>query len=947
MSGVPVVDFFPAAATLPALEAELAAAGGPARLAPLAALAWALRQSDQPRALALRDEALALMAGARPALRARLDLVQVEHLLQTAALEPAWSLAEQTLAGLTGPGHGIDDEDGEALALLRSDTLALMGAIRLDQGRPADAEACLGEAAALARRAGDALRENLALAGQARSAVLHDIRLARTPLEFALMQQAAAPPASLRALVEDYRGLCAGLVGDFGRAASHFMAAFEGAGASGQLRLRIVATTSVGRSFSNLNDNDSALEWFERGLALARPTGWPSSLGQCLMQTAETLRRLGRLEPAQALLREALTVLQPLSGSRAYAITLLYLGRLSANLEQHLAALAYFAQLEARAQVLDHIDFVIDARIGEAQALSQLDRAEEALAMAQGTLELARSRSGIDRQIELLRVLANIHERHRLPAPGEIRQGTPSLHYLTLALALMTHIQGYTAPGDLLDQLAREYARAGEHERAYDYSQQASLAREKTHGAEATNRAIALQIHYQTETARAEGEHHRALALAEVQRAQLLEQTSQTLERLGKVGQEITAHLDAAAVFEALNRHVQGLLAAESFAIYLMDADGLGLSTAFFIENGQPQPVSRVALDDPHAGSARCVRERREVLMLRKPEDDEPDSNLIPDTLDTASRMFAPMLAGERVLGVMTIQSVRSNAYGEREQRIFRTLCAYGTIALDNAHAYAQLQAARDTLVAQEKLASLGALVAGVAHELDAPIGSNLLIATTLRHQALGFAQKVQTQALRHSDVSSFLQQSTEAAEQLVQGLARAARLVSSFQEVATDRAAERRRWFDLRGTVQDIVSTLMTRIDQAGHRIELDLPEHLTLDAYPGALGQVLTQLIGNALSHGLAGCEQGLIQISARTPSAGRVLINFRDNGVGLSEAHLKRIFDPFFTTQLGQGSSGLGLYICHNIVGSLFGGRISAHSPDGEGLLFVIDLPLAAPK
>jgi len=940
MSGSEILEFFAPVAEHERLEATLADAHGPARLAPLVALAWQLRQCEQARALSLRDEALALTdaaTGLHQQQLARLDLVLAEHLLQTAALEPAAALIQQAMSAFAER----QDPIGQA------DACMLLGMVRLDQGRTADADATLATAADLARRGGDALRESLAHALRARSTVLHDIRLAREPVEFPLLLTQQPGPPSLRALADDYRGLCAGLVGDFGRAVGHFMAAFEAARASGQLRLQIVSTTAVGRSFSYLNDNDSALAWFERGLALARPTGWPSSVGQCLMQTAETLRRLGRLEPAQALLREALTVMQPLAGSRAYAINLLFLGRLSANLEQHQEALAYFAQLEARAQVLDQDHFVIDARIGEAQALSQLDRAADALAMARGTLELARRRSGIDRQIELLRVLANIHERHRLPLPAEVQQGSASLYYLKLALALMTHIQGYTAPGELLDQVAREYAKTGDFERAYDYSQQASVAREKTHGAEATNRAIALQIHYQTETARAEGDHHRMLALAEVQRAQVLEQTSQTLERLSKVGQEITAHLDASAVFDALNRHVQGLLAAESFAIYLMDDDGLGLSTALFIENGQPQPACRVALDDPHAGSARCVRERREVLMLRKPGDDEPDSNRIPGSLDTVSRIFAPLLAGERVLGAMTIQSMRPEAYGEREQRVFRTLCAYGAIALDNAQAYAQLQVARDKLVAQEKLASLGALVAGVAHELNTPIGDNLLIAGTLQHQARNFEQKVRAQTLRHSDVSNFLRQSTEAVDQLAQGLARAAKLVSSFQEVATARAAERRRRFDLRGTVQDIVSTLMTQISQAGHHVELDLPEHLTLDAYPGALGQVLTQLIGNALAHGLADRTQGLIQISARTPREDRVVISFRDNGVGLSEANLRRIFDPFFTTQLGQGSSGLGLYICHNIIDSLFGGRINAHSPAGEGLLFVIDLPRTAPK
>jgi diguanylate cyclase (GGDEF)-like protein len=168
------------------------------------------------------------------------------------------------------------------------------------------------------------------------------------------------------------------------------------------------------------------------------------------------------------------------------------------------------------------------------------------------------------------------------------------------------------------------------------------------------------------------------------------------LEHLSAVGQEITTHLDAAAVFRTLDRHVHGLLDATHFSIFLLEGEGLILRCAFGIEAGKSLPPTRYSIDDPHANSARCVRERREILVATVPGEHTP--SLIPGTLETRSLLFAPLLVGERVLGVMTVQSLRDNAYGERERLIFRTLCSYGAIALDNAAAYRQVAATLKTL---------------------------------------------------------------------------------------------------------------------------------------------------------------------------------------------------------------------------------------------------------
>ena len=436
---------------------------------------------------------------------------------------------------------------------------------------------------------------------------------------------------------------------------------------------------------------------------LARPTGWPMSVGPALMQAAETLRQLGQREAAQGLLREALQTLAPLRGSRAYAVALEYQGDLALDLGNHAAALDSFTRLASRGDALGQTDFQSSARRGQAHALSHLDRPGEALCVAEAALALARANGDAFNQIAALNVLADIHARHRLPAPADMQAANPVLHYLQLALEIAATIEGYTVPGALLDATAREYAAIGDHARAYAIALQASAARDQTHSQQATNRAIAMQVQYQTERAQTEGEHHRQLAAAEAQRAEVLQQTSATLEHLSAIGQEITAHLDAAAVFRALDRHVHGLLDATHFSVFLLEPGEEWLSCAFGVEAGKPLPPVRMPLSDPNANSARCVRERREILVELGEADVTP--NLIPGTLPTLSLIFAPLRVGERVLGAMTVQSLKAHAYGERERLIFRTLCAYGAIALDNASAYRQVAATLKTLSAtQEQL---------------------------------------------------------------------------------------------------------------------------------------------------------------------------------------------------------------------------------------------------
>ncbi|HEV7816369.1 MAG TPA: ATP-binding protein [Janthinobacterium sp.] len=914
---------------------------GAARLPVQVPLAWHLRQRDSARAAALAEEArqllplAALAPSAQTLIAARLQLVLAETVWLSGDLDAAATLALQALDTLCR----LPDPAGCA------DAHWALAWIAVDRGDHARCDAELEQAAAAGREAGDHLRVAIAEAASARWAVMRDMRLAAAHWSKRFASDTRHLHPALATWINDFRGLLASQSHDVGAAAGHYICCYEAALETGQLRAAITTATNTGEYFTKLNDHRAALEWMECALDLARPTGWPRSIGACLMHTADTMRRLGRLEAAEELLQEALHILAPLAGARSYAMALHYLGDLSLDKGDYDAALDAFQRLAQRADALDHSDFQSAARRGAAHALSYLDRPEEALDMAQTAVLLAERQRHAYNHIAALRVLAMIHQRHDgLAPPQPMTALNPALHYLHEAASVAAGIEGYILPGDLLDALAREYANAGEYAQAYDIALEAGAAREKTHSQEATNRAIAMQVHHHTAHARAEGQHHRELAASEARRAEVLQQTSATLERLSVIGQEITTHLDAGAVFQALDRHVHALLPTSTFEVFMSDQDGLSLSRAYGVEAGRRLQVHTIPLSQQHDDSVRCFLERREVYIDQA--SDKRNKVPEPGSLDKQSAIFAPLTVGERALGVMTVQALHPQAYGERERLIFRSLCAYAAIALDNANAYRQLKDAQAQLVSQEKLAALGSLMAGVAHELNTPIGNSLLIASTMQQRTDDVERMLNGPGLRRSELVAYIADAHTAAQLVMRGLTTAADLVNSFKQVAVDRTTEQRRVFNLQQVAHEIIATMMNRIRGSGHSIEFEVSDLIVMDSYPGPFGQVVTNLINNALLHAFDGAGSGRMWLTAGPAADGRVQIVFRDNGCGIAEENRQRIFDPFFTTKLGQGGSGLGLSISYNIVTSLLGGQIGVGS-DAGGCTFTLDLPLTAPR
>jgi signal transduction histidine kinase len=273
-------------------------------------------------------------------------------------------------------------------------------------------------------------------------------------------------------------------------------------------------------------------------------------------------------------------------------------------------------------------------------------------------------------------------------------------------------------------------------------------------------------------------------------------------------------------------------------------------------------------------------------------------------------------------------------------------------LALRRAHRELQdmvgtLAKAREDIVRNEKLAGLGAMVAGIAHELNTPIGNSLMAATTFEVQTDDIGQHLASEGvITRKEFEHYIQNARLSVDILSRNLHRAADIVTNFKQVAVDQTSSQRRSFLLAEVVAGNVLTLQPTIKRTPFVIKQHVPEDLMMESYPGPLGQVITNLINNAIVHAYDGRREGLIAATAQLSAQGLVTLGVEDHGVGIRREDVPRIFDPFFTTKLGVGGSGLGLNIVHNIVTEILGGTISVSSELGGGTRFTLMLPMSAP-
>jgi len=254
-----------------------------------------------------------------------------------------------------------------------------------------------------------------------------------------------------------------------------------------------------------------------------------------------------------------------------------------------------------------------------------------------------------------------------------------------------------------------------------------------------------------------------------------------------------------------------------------------------------------------------------------------------------------------------------------------------------------QLQRTRRALLQAEKLSSLGTMVAGVAHELNTPIGAASVAASTLERASQEF-QAAMREGLKRTTLERFVQRTDDGLSIILISLERMSQLTRAFKQLATDRASTERRRFDLLELVNEVALLLQPKLRQNDHRIVVDVAPDLILDSYPGPLGQIVQNLVDNALVHAFDPGVKGVVTVRGQLDEAqGQCVIEVIDDGRGMDEELLGKIFDPFFTTRRGQGGTGLGLHITHQLAVDVLGAELEVDSTPGEGSRFSIRLDL----
>ncbi|MFY8000987.1 MAG: ATP-binding protein [Candidatus Kapaibacteriota bacterium] len=463
------------------------------------------------------------------------------------------------------------------------------------------------------------------------------------------------------------------------------------------------------------------------------------------------------------------------------------------------------------------------------------------------------------------------------------------------------------------------------------------------------------------------------LQAAEIQSKNIkLEESYKTTQILSDIGREIASSLNIETVFAKLYERVNLLMDADGFVIGLVDKNQRFLHYTYIIENGQRLDAAVVELSDTSRLSVQCYHEQREIL-----DNDRITTAVIG--FIPHSVMFVPLIVEDRCIGILSAQAIQAGAYKPHHLTLLSAIASTAATALDNAAAYKTIEEQSDLLQQQaqeiqitntalqeqletlrrtqtqlaqaEKMASLGTLVAGVAHELNTPIGVAVTAASTLHSRTNDFLKRYREGGLKKSELEAYLETAQIGADLTLRNMQRAADLIQSFKRVAVDQTSDERREFNLGQYLYEIVTSLQPMLKGRGAQIMVSVPSDISLRSYPGALSQIITNLVQNSVKHGFEDYQaDAVMTITVKSPKGKaddtpEVVIEFADNGRGIPEAILPRIFDPFFTTKPGeQGGTGLGLNIVYNLVTQKLGGKLQCFSEINVGTRFIMTLPLA---
>ena len=322
----------------------------------------------------------------------------------------------------------------------------------------------------------------------------------------------------------------------------------------------------------------------------------------------------------------------------------------------------------------------------------------------------------------------------------------------------------------------------------------------------------------------------------------------------------------------------------------------------------------------------RGVVERDLRLIFQREQRFSEDLQLRAEEAERVRAEFAVLRAGEQ-RALLQLQQLNLHL----EERV--------------AERTAELQKAMEQIVVAEKMATVGRLVSGIAHELNTPLGNIMLGATSLADRLGAIDQQAGERRLTQTSLRQLLDEGRQACAVIERNGSRAGELIASFKQVAVDQDRQERRSFLLDQTIDNLLRALGPSLRRASLQLEVAVPGGLQMDSYPGHIEQILAKLIDNSILHAFAGCEDRRARISAARHGEDLELV-YEDNGCGIAPAIQPRVFDPFFTTRIGEGAQGLGLAVVQNAVQAMLQGSVHLQSMPGEGVRFTFLLPLNPP-
>lgn len=930
----------------------------------LLGITWHIRQRDSQRAMFQIDEIERLLDDDRIAsssadtsayidVSARLNLIRAEIFALTGKLPHAEKALSQGLLAFSSNNNllGLGDawlvDAGVGLAI--GDTQR-------------ESESCQN-ALDFYAKCGDQKRQELTKSWLIYGLAYSDPLLASEQIrEFMLNAKFSNSPA-----IAAHLSAAEGVI--FGRkdplkAARYYLRASNLASQTGMVRHAIVAAGNACEAFQTISDLESATEAVDLALSQAKQSSWPSLLGFCYAHLGSTQRQLGQIKKSRETLEESLSLFPQNNLGINKAIAFRELGEtllIDADTANALLAFESALTLFRDAKSMDDLPQTL---IRYARALSIANQPEAALLAAEEAKKLCKKFNFAALKISYGQTLAEIHARHQLPCPLGIAEPNAVIHFLENSREAGISLGEWHASADLLSMLSDAWAQAGDLNKALAYAKLAISAERAEGNARVAYKTANIQDSHQTEKAKAEAQYHHLIAVAETNRARTLQDTRDTLIKLSSIGQEITAKLEISAVFLAIHKHLQSLLDASTFIIYLLDEKTNVLTQVFGMKMDNEIPFHQVSINNTPNYCSRCVLEKQDFkVILREDDTDVPDIVLNGESVHGLSLLFAPLIVGDRVLGVMTVQSPQENSYHDREQLIFSTICAYAAIALDNAGVYQELtktqkqlllaiqklerareKESRERKKAEEATKLKSEFLANMSHEIRTPMNAiigkaYLALLTDLNPKQRDYLRKIQYAA------SSLLGIIND---------------ILDFSKIEAGKLDIELSPFSLREVFAHITNITSQKANEKGIHFRIILADALP-DFYIGdalRIAQILTNFVNNAIKF----TDKGEIEITCKgepvevkesleaqgTASSNCFLLRFavKDTGIGMSPTQKSRLFQAFTqgdgSTTRTRGGTGLGLSISKQLI-ELMHGNIAVQSKLGIGSTFSFEITL----